>query len=32
MKHYQLISLFGIHIAEELILDKLEDVDLFFKT
>jgi hypothetical protein len=31
MKHYQLISLFGIHIAEEPIHYELENVDLFFE-
>jgi len=32
MKHYQLISLFRIRIAEEPVHDELENVDLFFET
>jgi hypothetical protein len=32
MKQYLLISLFGIPVAEEPIYDRLENVDLFFKT
>jgi len=31
IKHYQLISLFGIHIAEEPVPDDLKNVDLFFE-
>jgi len=31
MKHYQLIGLFEIHIAEDPIHDVFENVNLFFK-
>ena len=31
MKHYELISRLGIHIAEESIQVELGNVDLFFK-
>jgi hypothetical protein len=30
MTYYQIISLFGMHVAEEPICDELEHVDLFF--
>jgi hypothetical protein len=31
MKHYQMISIFGIHVAEEPVYDVIENVDLSFE-